>query len=512
MIAEAQPGYTPVSFKYRWDGGYFRYGLHVPGYNGVPSDVTGVWIGDGAVAVDTANGYFYWRVGGVWIKSAKFSDVGGSAARDFGNVQINRNGVFDSPDDDSLTFDSGIGLIIKGGLNLINLVSGASTDSVLTANASGVVRQRMAANIDVSTGSPGDVVIWDGSNDFILGTAGSSDIEIGVTPIISGTAGRVLYEKSDNTVTESAAMTFDPTTNTFVITGTASDVTLAPKISLGFAGDAHAAVSWFPYVHGNIVGPAYDAYWSPGSTSWKSSDAGSNFLIHKQSDELTFEVNSGTAAGGNFTPQNIGLRLAVNGSVGIGAAATAKLSVRSTTEQQRLEYDGSNYYSTTVGSTGSATLNLVGTSPFFTFSDPVRITNLAGIGSSVVLADNDGDVSNTEYANTSYSPTLTNTTNIAASTPYTTYYIRIGDWIHVWGAVDIDATAATTISEMGMSLPLASNFANVFELAGTASFEDNTTVQIKADTSNDRAMFRFTPQTATNNKYSFHFSYKYFVP
>jgi len=75
FIASAQPGYTPVSFKYRWTGGYFTSGLHVPAANGVPSDVSGVWIGDGAIAVDTANGYFYWRVGGVWIKGAKFSDV-----------------------------------------------------------------------------------------------------------------------------------------------------------------------------------------------------------------------------------------------------------------------------------------------------------------------------------------------------------------------------------------------------------------------------------------------------
>ncbi len=111
-----------------------------------------------------------------------------------------------------------------------------------------------------------------------------------------------------------------------------------------------------------------------------------------------------------------------------------------------------------------------------------------------------------------YTPTPYNTTNIAASTVYTTYYQRIGDVVHVWGEIDIDATTALTISELGLSLPIASGVGQTYEIAGTAAFEDNTIVQISGDGTNDRAKFRFTPQSATNNKYSFHFTYKYFAP
>lgn len=113
------------------------------------------------------------------------------------------------------------------------------------------------------------------------------------------------------------------------------------------------------------------------------------------------------------------------------------------------------------------------------------------------------------FTQSTYTPTLTNTTNIAASTAYTTHYIRIGDWVNVWGTVDIDATAATTITEMGMSLPESSTVGQIYDVAGTASFEDNTSVQIKGDVANGRAVWRFTPQSASNNKYSFHFSFKY---
>lgn len=108
-----------------------------------------------------------------------------------------------------------------------------------------------------------------------------------------------------------------------------------------------------------------------------------------------------------------------------------------------------------------------------------------------------------------YTPTLTNGTNVAASTAYVTSYTQIGNWVHVFGEVSIDATAAATISELDMSLPIASLFTNTYEVAGTAAFEDGTAVQIKGETGGNKARFRFTPVTATNNTYSFHFSYIY---
>jgi hypothetical protein len=72
----AQPGYTTINSRYNWLAGRFRAGLHVPGYNGTPSGVTtGVWIGDGAVAVDTANHRWYFYSGGAWIRGANYSEV-----------------------------------------------------------------------------------------------------------------------------------------------------------------------------------------------------------------------------------------------------------------------------------------------------------------------------------------------------------------------------------------------------------------------------------------------------
>ena len=58
-------------------------------------------------------------------------------------------------------------------------------------------------------------------------------------------------------------------------------------------------------------------------------------------------------------------------------ATRPALKIVKTTEQLRVGYDTSNYFKTTINSTGSATLDLVGTSPEFTFSDPVNVPDEA---------------------------------------------------------------------------------------------------------------------------------------
>lgn len=73
---------------------------------------------------------------------------------------------------------------------------------------------------------------------------------------------------------------------------------------------------------------------------------------------------------GNGTAANY-----LNGSLSIGTTTTgtAKLHLLSTTEQQRTAYDGSNYFSTTVSSTGLAQFDAAGTGAGFQFLDRVII-------------------------------------------------------------------------------------------------------------------------------------------
>jgi hypothetical protein len=123
---------------------------------------------------------------------------------------------------------------------------------------------------------------------------------------------------------------------------------------------------------------------------------------------------------------------------------------------------------------------------------------------------NDGNV----FSGT-YTPSLTNTTNIAASTPYQFQYTRIGNVVTVSGRVNIDPTASATASELGISLPIASAFpasaTGVSNLAGVGSIHTTTTEVstggILADTTNDRAQFRFVSGGTAARDYAISFTY-----
>jgi hypothetical protein len=107
----------------------------------------------------------------------------------------------------------------------------------------------------------------------------------------------------------------------------------------------------------------------------------------------------------------------------------------------------------------------------------------------------------------SYTPTLTGVANVAASTSATCYYYRIGNEVTVYGRIQIDPTAATTLTQLGFSLPIASAFGTLSEAAGTFAFNNGEAGIIVSDAGNARAEFQFTPTTSSNSSYQFHFSY-----
>lgn len=110
-----------------------------------------------------------------------------------------------------------------------------------------------------------------------------------------------------------------------------------------------------------------------------------------------------------------------------------------------------------------------------------------------------------------YTPTLFNTTNVAASTAYVTGYYRIGNSVTVYGKVDIDVTlAASTASELQMTLPIASNMTAEQDLGGTAVSDGvaSLSARIKCDPTTDRASVVFKAISLSNDSYSFEFSYQ----
>ena len=111
-----------------------------------------------------------------------------------------------------------------------------------------------------------------------------------------------------------------------------------------------------------------------------------------------------------------------------------------------------------------------------------------------------------------YTPTLTNGTNVAASTAYECQYMRVGNVVTVSGIIAIDPTSASTNTDIGVSLPIASNFGVARQCAGVGASQDSGTYgqsfAIRADATNDRAQFLLTPTSTSNVAYVFTMTYQ----
>jgi Pectate lyase superfamily protein len=109
-----------------------------------------------------------------------------------------------------------------------------------------------------------------------------------------------------------------------------------------------------------------------------------------------------------------------------------------------------------------------------------------------------------------YTPTVFNTTNVAGSAAYVASWTRTGNVISVGWRADIDPTlAAPTLTQLGISLPVASNFTTGLDVWGAAAFSDisGQSGLFYSDSANDRAVFRYTASNAANATASGTFSY-----
>lgn len=128
------------------------------------------------------------------------------------------------------------------------------------------------------------------------------------------------------------------------------------------------------------------------------------------------------------------------------------------------------------------------------------------------LHNNAGAVTGTtnQYmASGTYTPTLNNTTNVAASTAYQCQWIRVGNVVTVSGKVDVDPTAAAA-TVLGISLPIASNFGAVEDCAG-AAFSPAVAGQgaaILGSVANDRAEMQWVAVDTANRAMAFTFTYE----
>lgn len=154
-------------------------------------------------------------------------------------------------------------------------------------------------------------------------------------------------------------------------------------------------------IESSINGGAY-------STQLSLASAGTSTLTGSTSAALrggglTFAISNNGVGQTQITATNT---LVTNTSLHLGSTTSpaARLQLTATTEQLRISYNPSNYYSTTVGSTGGVTFDAVGAGSAFAFSDPVTIngdftvtgtcTGCGGGGNAI--SEDDSDVTVTD--------------------------------------------------------------------------------------------------------------------
>lgn len=100
-----------------------------------------------------------------------------------------------------------------------------------------------------------------------------------------------------------------------------------------------------------------------------------------------------------------------------------------------------------------------------------------------------------------YTPSLSNTTNVTASTSYQWQYLRVGNTVTASGPVDVDPTAAGQVV-LGISLPIASDFGADEDCSGVgaAIAVASQSAGIHADTTNNRATLEWIAVDTANRK------------
>lgn len=253
-----------------------------------------------------------------------------------------------------------------------------------------------------------------------------------------------------------------------------------------------------------------------------------NNTINVTTSGATTQTISGYKVGG--TINNTAGTTTLDGfSVGWTLTSVTGTNVRSFTND-----NGDNWFNRSAGNTGiglnsapSAKLHVSGsvrtdlgsdaTGDIFYRSSGGNWARL-GLGTAGQILQVNSGATAPEWGNTistgTYTPTLTNVLNSDASSVYGTfYYQRIGNQVTVTGVISIDPTSATTQTQVDISLPIASDLAQFWQLTGQAAA--NATVNtveagaIVGDVTNNRAILAFLSGSFTGvGDYTIRFTYE----
>jgi hypothetical protein len=272
---------------------------------------------------------------------------------------------------------------------------------------------------------------------------------------------------------------------------------IVPNINFGYTGAASTSTT-APFL-------------ITGGVAYTGTQAGA-LWYETTNDRFRFYGTTATdlvKTSNNFLLQGTGVRTITANAVGDIVAVTPIVEQFTTVAEVITAITGATYTS------DRATITPASSKVFLKgqFYDDGTYTYLA-------IADNsvrrDGNTTTASVSSGTYTPTLTSGTNTNASVGANlAHWMRVGNEITVAGSTTININANFTASSFSISLPIASNLTNPYDLTGrgTASnFNDSVNnVIINGDTTNDKALVSFTSgasSSATTIYYSFTYTIK----
>jgi hypothetical protein len=165
-------------------------------------------------------------------------------------------------------------------------------------------------------------------------------------------------------------------------------------------------------------------------------------------------------------------------------------------------YSGGTWYA--FAPVEGVVVNLAGELKTWDGAAYVAAADPAGSAASALAAASaytDGEISALGLADGTFTPTTTNITNAASSSiPTAWQYLKVGNTVTMSGQITVTPTAATTLTEVQVTLAVASDIAATGNIAGSGSAAQGTSlgiVGINGSAPNNTARIIFTSFTNT---------------
>ena len=125
---------------------------------------------------------------------------------------------------------------------------------------------------------------------------------------------------------------------------------------------------------------------------------------------------------------------------------------------------------------------------------------------TITSTKNSYDFSAPNLYDTSYTPTLTNTTNVSSSTPESIHAMRVGNSVTVYGRVTLTPTITLTNTVLTISLPFATVMGGPSDVGGTGA-ANGVVVFAGTTTSASTCFLQWTASGTSSQTMSFSFTY-----